>query len=129
MRNILKRPVICDKYRERANESSRDDRIGEVEGADVILVDDLVDTAGTLCKAADALLAKEPKVYGLYARILFYQVKLMKPLKDQSAGTDRYDTIPLKQKSPKIGYCLLQSCLRERSEIHMNPVYISMFVE
>ena len=35
--------------------------IGEVEGADVILVDDLVDTAGTLCRAADVILKKGAK--------------------------------------------------------------------
>jgi ribose-phosphate pyrophosphokinase len=35
--------------------------IGNVEGADVILVDDLVDTAGTLCRAADIILKKGAK--------------------------------------------------------------------
>lgn len=50
--------VICDKYRTKANEVAAMTVIGEVKGADVILVDDLVDTAGTLCKAADALIEK-----------------------------------------------------------------------
>jgi ribose-phosphate pyrophosphokinase len=50
--------VICDKYRTKANEVSSMTVIGDVRGADVILVDDLVDTAGTLCKAADALMDK-----------------------------------------------------------------------
>lgn len=50
--------VICDKYREKANEVAGMTVIGEVKGADVILVDDLIDTAGTLCKAADALIEK-----------------------------------------------------------------------
>ncbi len=53
--------VICDKYRERANEVAGMTVIGDVEGADVILVDDLVDTAGTLCKAAQALIDKGAK--------------------------------------------------------------------
>ncbi len=53
--------VICDKYREKANEVAGMTVIGDVEGADVILVDDLIDTAGTLCKAADALIAKGAK--------------------------------------------------------------------
>lgn len=35
--------------------------IGDVKGGDVVLVDDLVDTAGTLCKAADALIEKGAK--------------------------------------------------------------------
>ncbi len=47
--------VICDKYRKRANEVAEMTVIGEVEGKDVILVDDLADTAGTLCKAAKML--------------------------------------------------------------------------
>lgn len=50
--------VICDKYRKRANEVAEMTVIGEVEGADVILVDDMADTAGTLCRAA-ALLKKK----------------------------------------------------------------------
>ena len=48
--------VICDKRRERANEVAGMTVIGDVKGRDVILVDDLVDTAGTLCKAADVLI-------------------------------------------------------------------------
>lgn len=48
--------VICDKYRKKANEVAEMTVIGEVKGGDVILVDDLIDTAGTLCRAADLLL-------------------------------------------------------------------------
>jgi ribose-phosphate pyrophosphokinase len=44
--------VVCDKHRKRANEIASMQVIGDVEGADVVLVDDLVDTAGTICKAA-----------------------------------------------------------------------------
>lgn len=53
--------VICDKYRTKANEVAAMTVIGDVKGADVILVDDMVDTAGTLCKAADALIEKGAK--------------------------------------------------------------------
>jgi ribose-phosphate pyrophosphokinase len=53
--------VICDKQRKRANEVAGITVIGEVKDAEVILVDDLVDTAGTLCKAADALMEKGAK--------------------------------------------------------------------
>lgn len=95
--------VICDKYRERANEVAGMTVIGEVEGADVILVDDLVDTAGTLCKAADALLAKGAKS----VRALCTHPVLSGKAYETIEGSNLLelivtDTIPLKQKSPKI---------------------------
>ncbi|MBQ2157322.1 MAG: ribose-phosphate pyrophosphokinase [Oscillospiraceae bacterium] len=47
--------AIVDKRRERANQSEVMNIIGEVEGKNVILFDDMVDTAGSLCGAAKAL--------------------------------------------------------------------------
>lgn len=47
--------AIIDKRRPQANEAQVMNLIGNVEGRTCILVDDMVDTAGTLCKAADAL--------------------------------------------------------------------------
>jgi len=50
--------VIVDKKREKANVSEVMNIIGNVEGRDVIILDDMVDTAGTLTKAADVLKEK-----------------------------------------------------------------------
>jgi ribose-phosphate pyrophosphokinase len=50
--------AIIDKRRERANESQVMNIIGDVSGRTCILVDDMCDTAGTLCKAAKALKEK-----------------------------------------------------------------------
>lgn len=50
--------AIIDKRRKKANESEVMNIIGEVEGKKVILVDDMVDTAGTLCNAAQAVVEK-----------------------------------------------------------------------
>ncbi len=50
--------VIVDKRREKANVAEVMNIIGDVEGKDVILVDDMVDTAGTLVKAAEVLKSK-----------------------------------------------------------------------
>lgn len=50
--------VICDKHRERANQVASMQLIGNVEGADVVLVDDLIDTGGTMCRAAKLILDK-----------------------------------------------------------------------
>ena len=47
--------AIVDKRRPRANVSEVMNIIGEVEGRDVVIVDDMIDTAGTLCNAAKAL--------------------------------------------------------------------------
>ncbi len=47
--------AIVDKRRERANQSEVMNLIGNVEGKDVIILDDMVDTAGSLCGAAKAL--------------------------------------------------------------------------
>ena len=47
--------AIIDKRRPKANEARVMNIIGDVDGRTCVLVDDLVDTAGTLCKAADAL--------------------------------------------------------------------------
>ena len=47
--------AIIDKRRPRANESEVMNLIGDVEGRTAIMVDDMVDTAGTLCSAANAL--------------------------------------------------------------------------
>lgn len=48
--------AICDKHRERANEIASMQVIGDVKGKDVVLVDDMIDTAGTLCSAAKVIM-------------------------------------------------------------------------
>ena len=50
--------AIVDKRRQRANVSEVMNIIGDVSGKDVIIVDDMIDTAGTLCNAAKAIIEK-----------------------------------------------------------------------
>jgi ribose-phosphate pyrophosphokinase len=58
--------AIIDKRREKANVSEVMHLIGDVKGQTAVLVDDMVDTAGTLCKAADAVIKHGAnKVYGI----------------------------------------------------------------
>ncbi len=53
--------VICYKQRKKANVISHMELIGDVQGRNVILVDDMIDTAGTLTKAADLMMEKGAK--------------------------------------------------------------------
>jgi len=53
--------VVCYKHREKANEISKMMIIGDVKGKNVVLVDDMVDTAGTLTKAADLMIENGAK--------------------------------------------------------------------
>jgi ribose-phosphate pyrophosphokinase len=53
--------VICDKHRKRANEIASMVVIGDVTGKDVVIVDDICDTGGTLVKAAALLKEKGAK--------------------------------------------------------------------
>ena len=50
--------VICHKSREKANVVASITAIGEVTNRDVVIIDDMIDTAGTLCKAAEVLMEK-----------------------------------------------------------------------
>jgi ribose-phosphate pyrophosphokinase len=58
--------AIIDKRRERAGISEVMNVIGDVEGRDCILVDDICDSGGTLCNAADALKSEGAKSVGVY---------------------------------------------------------------
>ena len=55
-RELMCPVIICHKTRERANVVGSITAIGDIEGRDIIIVDDLIDTAGTLCKAAEVLM-------------------------------------------------------------------------
>lgn len=95
--------VICDKEREKANEVKKITVIGEVKGADVILIDDLVDTAGTLCAAADALIAKGAKSVRAMCTHPVLSGNAYENIENSSLEKLIVtDTIPLKKKSKKI---------------------------
>ena len=95
--------VICDKYRKRANEVAGMTVIGDVKGADVILVDDLVDTAGTLCRAAKIILKKGAKSVRALCTHPVLSGKAYENLENSKLDEVIVcDTIPLKQDSTKI---------------------------
>lgn len=95
--------VICDKYRKRANEVASMTVIGEVRGKDVILVDDICDTAGTLCKAADMLIENGAKSVRAFITHPVLSGKAYENI--ESSKLEEIfvsDTIPMKRTSPKI---------------------------
>lgn len=95
--------VICDKERRKANEVKKITVIGEVKGKDVILVDDLVDTAGTLSRASDALLKKGAKSVRAMCTHPVLSGNAYETIENSSLRELIVtDTIPLKQKSSKI---------------------------
>lgn len=95
--------VIVDKRREKANESEVMNVIGNVEGKNVILIDDMIDTAGTIVKAAEAFKKNgASSVIALGTHAVFsgpaYQ-RIQESSLDEVIVTD---TIPLKEKIEKI---------------------------
>ncbi|HZF16761.1 MAG TPA: ribose-phosphate diphosphokinase [Steroidobacteraceae bacterium] len=94
--------AIIDKRRPRPNESKVMNIIGEVAGKTCVMVDDLVDTAGTLCQAAEALKgegAKKVVAYITHAVLSGNAVeKIEKSVLDEIVVTD---TIPLREEARK----------------------------
>ncbi len=95
--------VICDKEREMANQVKAIRVIGEVKNRDVILIDDLIDTAGTLCTAAQAMMDKGANS----VRAICAHPVLSGPAHDRIMDSVLSevivtDTIPLRQPNSKI---------------------------
>ncbi|MCL4164570.1 UNVERIFIED_CONTAM: hypothetical protein GTU68_014376 [Idotea baltica] len=95
--------VICYKQRKKANIISHMELIGNVEGRNVILVDDMVDTAGTLTKAADIMMAKGAlSVRAICTHAVLSGEAYSRIEKSKLEELIITDTIPLKKQSPKI---------------------------
>ncbi len=122
--------VIVDKKREKANESEVMNIIGEVEGRDVIILDDMVDTAGTLTKAADVLKSKGATsvmaccTHGVLSGPAFDRIS--------NSALDELviaDTIPLAQEHDKITVLTASKILGEAiHRIHSHQSIQSVFI-
>jgi ribose-phosphate pyrophosphokinase len=77
--------------------------IGEIEGKDIVLMDDMVDTGGTLCKAADMMMERGANsvramcTHGILSGKAYENIE-----KSKLTELIVTDTVPLKQNSPKI---------------------------
>lgn len=95
--------VICDKQRVRANEVAAMEVIGDVNGRNVVLIDDICDTAGTLTKAATILKERGAKSVRAFCTHPVLSGKAYENINHSTLESLVVcDTIPLKESSPKI---------------------------
>src|ERR1700750_538115 len=95
--------VICDKHRKRANEIASMQVIGDVENRDIVLIDDICDTGGTLAKSAALL--KEKGARSVRALITHPVLSGNAYENIENSVLEELvvcDTIPLRGQSPKI---------------------------
>ncbi len=95
--------VMCYKHREKPNAVASMQLIGDVKGKDVVLVDDIIDTGNTLCKAAN--LIKEEGAKSVKAMITHPVLSGDAIDKIEDSAIEELlitDTIPLKRESKKI---------------------------
>jgi ribose-phosphate pyrophosphokinase len=122
--------AVCDKHRKEANKIESMRLIGEVEGKDVVLVDDLVDTAGTICKAA--VLLKEKGANSVRA-VCTHAVLSGKAYENiQQSELEEIvvtDTIPLKQNAAKIKVLSVSDLFAKAiRKIHDHESISSLFI-
>jgi len=95
--------VICDKHRKRANEIASMVVIGDVADRDIVLIDDICDTGGTLAKAAGLLKAKGARsVRALCTHPILSGNAYENIENSVLEELIVCDTIPMKKESPKI---------------------------
>jgi ribose-phosphate pyrophosphokinase len=123
--------AVCDKYRKEANKVESMRLIGEVEGKDVVLVDDLVDTAGTICKAAALLKEKGARSVRAVCTHPVRSGKAHENL-DNSALEEIVvsDTIPLRNGGAKIRVLSVSNLFAKAiRKIHDNESISSLFMK
>ncbi len=122
--------VICYKQRAKANVISHMELIGDVTGKNVVLVDDLVDTAGTLTRAADlmmergAISVRAITTHGLLSGSAYERIENSKLL--ELIVTD---SIPIKSKSDKIKVLSCADLFADvMQRVHNNTSIASKFI-
>lgn len=95
--------VICYKQREKANEVERITLIGDVKGKDVVLVDDIIDTAGSITKAAEMIMEKGANsVRAVCTHPVFSGAAYQNIAESVFDEVVVSDTIPMKKDCPKV---------------------------
>ena len=95
--------VLCNKTRARANVVSSMQIIGDVEGKNVVIIDDMVDTAGTITKAADIMKAAGAKTVRACASHCVMSGPASKRVQDSALEEIVFtDSIPYSQRCAKV---------------------------
>ncbi len=119
--------VICHKSRTKANEVAEMTIIGDVEGKDVILVDDIVDTAGTICKAADLMVKNGARSVRAIASHAVLSDPATERIEASSLSEIIFtDSIPLRKHSDKIRVVSTASVFAEAIKRVINHESISI---
>jgi ribose-phosphate pyrophosphokinase len=125
--------VICYKQRSKPNEVAKMALVGEVRGRDVVLVDDIVDTAGTLTKAAGIIMENGANsVRAMCTHPLLSNNAIDRIEKSPLVEMVVTDTIPLKKESEKVRVISTSSLFAEvikRVESHESISSLFKFEE
>ena len=122
--------VICYKQRAKANVISHMELIGDVTGKNVVLVDDMVDTAGTLTKAADLMMERG----ALSVRAICTHPILSGNAYERLENSKLEelivtDSIPVSQESPKIRVLSCADLFADvMTKVHQNQSISSKFI-
>lgn len=122
--------VVCDKHRKRANEVASMQVIGDVTDMDVVLVDDIIDTAGTLTKAADLIKSKGARSVRAVCTHPILSGKAYDNLEGSSLEELVVtDSIPLRQESSKVRVLSIANLLAKAiRKIHDHESISSLFI-
>jgi ribose-phosphate pyrophosphokinase len=122
--------VICYKQRSKGNVITHMELIGDVTGKNVILIDDMVDTAGTLTKAADLMIEKGAEsVIAICTHALLSGDAYEKIEKSKLKKLITSDSIEIKNKSNKVEHLTCSKIFAEAMyNVHNNKSIDKLFI-
>jgi len=123
--------VICYKQRSKGNKITHMELIGDVTGKNVVLIDDMVDTAGTLTRAADLMIEKGAKsVIAVCTHALLSGDAYEKIEKSKLKKLITSDSIEIKKESKKVEHLTCSKIFAEAMyNVHHNKSIDKLFIK